>query len=93
MNYYKDNVSTNVVTSNCNYVVTVKDWPAFLNEYNNFSNTTLAAYNAAYLQLGGGGNVAPGVSFLLKFGAFLNLYKADPSSDEYMPLKLNQNNA
>ncbi|WP_443944293.1 hypothetical protein ACJVDH_15395 [Pedobacter sp. AW1-32] len=93
VDYYKANVSTTVVTAYGNYVVTVKDWDAFLVAYQNYNNTPSTQYNAAYLALGGEGNVAPGVRFLLKFGAFLNLYKSNPGSNDYTPLQLNNSNA
>ncbi|WP_443944295.1 hypothetical protein ACJVDH_15405 [Pedobacter sp. AW1-32] len=91
--YYKAMVSTTVVTAYGNYVVTVKNWPGFLVEYNNYKNSNSNEYTNNYYALGGEGNVAPGVRFLLKFGAFLNLYKSDPGSNDYKPLKLNNNNA
>jgi len=77
-----------------NYVATVKDWPGFLAEYTNYKNMGLAAYNTAYLAIGGTGTNQPaGVRFLTKFGAFLNLFKANPGGSDYDALKLNSSGA
>jgi|GEM_PF-1180930 len=89
--FYKANVSTTVVTQWGNWVVTVKDWPAFITEYNVYKNMSLADYNANYLAIGGGTNQPPGARFLSKFGAYLSLYKADPNTTNFQPLKLGSN--
>ncbi|WP_443945594.1 hypothetical protein ACJVDH_00350 [Pedobacter sp. AW1-32] len=93
IDYYKANVSTTVVTPWGNFVVTVKNWDGFLAEYNSYQNTPKSQYFAAYEALGGGGNLPTGLRFLLKFGAFLNLYKSDPGSNDYEPLEMINNNS
>ena len=89
--FYKKNVTMTIVTQWGNWVATVKDWPLFLKEYEKYKKQGSATYNANYLQIGNGALSPPGTKFLTKFGAFLNLYKADPNSNEYNPLKLNTN--
>jgi hypothetical protein len=93
ISFYKQNVSSTVITQYGNYVVTVKDWAAFMAEYALYKNNTVT-YNNTYDAIGDSLSIQPaGFRFLTKFAGFLNLFKADPQSGVYKPLRLNSQGA
>ncbi|MCZ4245717.1 hypothetical protein [Pedobacter punctiformis] len=82
--FYKTNVSITVVTSNGNYVATVKDWGALQSAYNTYLSDK-AAYISRYQDFASKSG-GPTQALLSLLGNAINLYKSNNGSNNMKPL-------
>ena len=92
--FFKNNASVTVVTTNARYVITIADWTAFANLGTTEELTdTFRSEGGLYKQSNPNATNAEASEYaLLKtFGNTINLYKASLNSTAYKPLQINTN--
>jgi len=90
-NYYKNNASITVVTTNATYVVTIANFDTLQSLANQYNND-MAGFNQNYTNVGNANGFSSEFALLSIFGNAINVFRASPNSSTFSIMSLDSSN-